>query len=156
LFDQGYLLCPVPVFQFFFAVDGIQDVGEVLVVDEASYVVFGGVGSGSLFSVLLYAEADVVGETYVEAAGATGEDVDVEVIFALRHLGRIAEVVAGEKRIPPLRYGMTNKRGFEMVDEVVVGQKQIPPLRYGMTNKQILSNCGGYGFAGGGGGGGAA
>ncbi len=109
LFDQGYLLCPVPVFQFFFAVDGVQDVGEVLVVDEAAYVVFGGVGSWSFFSVLLQAEVDVVGETYVETAGATGEDVDVKVVFALWHLGRITEVVAREKRIPPLRCGMTNK-----------------------------------------------
>jgi hypothetical protein len=68
LFDQGYLFRSVPVFQFFFAVDGVQDVGEVFVVDEAAYVVFGGVGSGPFFSVLLQAEADVVGETYVETA----------------------------------------------------------------------------------------
>jgi hypothetical protein len=102
LFDEGYLLCSVPVFQFFFAVDGVQDVGEVLVVDEAAYVVFGCVGSGSLFSVLLYAEANVVGETYVETAGAAGEDVDVEVVFALWHLGRITEV--GRWRSGFLRY----------------------------------------------------
>jgi hypothetical protein len=37
--------------------------------------------------VLLDAEADVVGESYVESAGAAGEDVDVEVVFALRHFG---------------------------------------------------------------------
>ena len=138
--SQGYLLCSVPVFQFFFAVDGVQDVGEVLVVDEAAYVVFGGVGSGSFFSVLLRAEADVVGETYVETAGAAGEDVDVEMVFALRHLGRITEVVVGEKRIPPLRCGMTNKKGFEAVDGVVVGQQQIPPLRCGMTNKKATDD----------------
>ena len=49
---------------------------------------FGGVGSGSFFSVLFQAEADVVGETYVETAGAAGEDVDVEVVFALWHFGQ--------------------------------------------------------------------
>ena len=99
----------------------------MLVVDEAAYVVFGGVGSGSFFSVLFQAEADVVGETYVETAGAAGEDVDVKVVFALWHLGEITEVVAVEKQIPPLRYGMTNKKGFGIADVVVAVEKQIPP-----------------------------
>ena len=82
----------------------------MFVVDETADVVFCGVGAGALVAVLLDSQADVVGEPYVESAGAAGEDVDVKVVFALRHLVRIAEESAVEQQIPPLRYGMTNKR----------------------------------------------
>jgi hypothetical protein len=82
----------------------------VFVVDEPAYVVFCGVGSGPFFTVLFDAEADVVGESYVETAGTTGEDVNVEMVFALWHSERIAEESVVEKQIPPLRCGMTNKR----------------------------------------------
>jgi hypothetical protein len=37
------------------------------------------------------------------------------------------------KQIPPLRYGMTNKKNRQRQGQ---RQKQIPPLRYGMTNKK--------------------
>jgi len=48
-------------------------------------------GSRGAFHGVVYAEADVVGESYIETAGAAGEDVDVEVIFPLRHDRRITE-----------------------------------------------------------------
>jgi hypothetical protein len=38
-----------------------------------------------------------------------------------------------QKQIPPLRYGMTNKKNRQRQGQ---RQKQIPPLRYGMTNKK--------------------
>jgi hypothetical protein len=66
-------------------------------------------GAEALFAVLFDAEADVVGESYIETAGAAGEDVDVEVIFPLRHVRRITEEAEVGKQIPPLRCGMTNK-----------------------------------------------
>ena len=81
----------------------------MFVVDEATNVVFCGVGAGGLFTVLSDAEVDVVGESYIEAAGAAGENVDVEVIFPLRHVRRIREESEVGKQIPPLRCGMTNK-----------------------------------------------
>jgi predicted lipoprotein with Yx(FWY)xxD motif len=51
----------------------------------------------------------------------------------------------GQKQIPPLRCGMTNKRIDKdndgdsgcAHDGEQNGQKQIPPLRCGMTNKRI-------------------
>jgi hypothetical protein len=46
--------------------------------DEAANVVFCGVGAGALFTVLSDAEADVVGESYIETAGAAGKDVNVK------------------------------------------------------------------------------
>jgi hypothetical protein len=82
----------------------------VFVVDETADVVFGGVGSGTLVPVLFDAETDVVGESYVKSAGAAGEYVDVKMVFALRHVGRITEESVLKQQIPPLRCGMTNKR----------------------------------------------
>jgi hypothetical protein len=118
LFDQGYFLGAVPVLQFFFACDGIWDLGEVFVIDEAADVVFCGVGAEALFTVLADAEADVVGESYIETAGAAGEDVDVEVVFALRHVRRItgesavgkADSSAALRNDKQKGCGMTNKK----------------------------------------------
>jgi hypothetical protein len=106
----------------------------VFVVDEAAYVVFGGVGAGAFVTVLLDAEAYVVGESYVEAARAACKDVDVEMVFALRHFGEDSGEVGVGKQIPPLRCGMTNKRQGQMQNQHQQ-QKQIPSLRCGMTNK---------------------
>ncbi len=69
----------------------------MFVIDEAANVVFCGVGAEELFAVLFDAEADVVGESYVESAGAAGEDVDVEVVFALRHFGEDIGEFGGRK-----------------------------------------------------------
>jgi hypothetical protein len=57
LFDQSYLLRSVPVFQFFFAGDGVADVGEALVVDETIDVIAGGVRAGYFSAVLCEADA---------------------------------------------------------------------------------------------------
>jgi hypothetical protein len=111
----------------------------VFVVDEATYVVFCGVGSGAFFTMLLDAQPDVVGEAYVETSGAAGEDVDVEVVFALRRFRRITEVVAEEKQIPPLRCGMTNKRVAGWQTKGLRDDKQ---KGYGMTTKGSSENNG--------------
>jgi len=85
----------------------------MFVVDEATDVVFRGVGARAFLAVLFDSEADVVGESYVETAGAAGENVDVEMVFAMRHVGRIREESVVEKQIPPLRCGMTTKSAVE-------------------------------------------
>src|ERR1700730_14456017 len=48
----------------------------------------------------------------------------------------------GKQQIPPLRYGMTNKRRVQKQERLQPQQqKQIPPLRCGMTNKRWLHRC---------------
>jgi hypothetical protein len=42
----------------------------------------------------------------------------------------------GEKQVPPLRYGMTRKKGWVWGLGCWLGEKQVPPLRYGMTRKK--------------------
>jgi len=93
----------------------------MFVVDEATDVVFRAVGAEAFLAVLFDAEVDVVGESYVETAGAAGEDVDVEMVFAQRHVRRIAEPVI-EKQIPPLRCGMTNRRASSTAKTTATGE----------------------------------
>jgi hypothetical protein len=114
----------------------------VFVIDQAADVVFCGVGAEALFAMLFDAEADVVGESYIKTAGAAGEDVDVEVIFPLRHVRRITEESVVGKQIPPLRCGMTNKGQVQKQEQLQrQKQKQIPPIRCGMTNKRASAKA---------------
>ena len=46
-----------------------------------------GVTAGRGDTVFRDSAEDVVGEPYVEIVGAAGHDVDVEVVFAVRHRG---------------------------------------------------------------------
>ena len=114
--------------------------------DEAANVVFCGVGAEALFTVLFDAKADVVSESYVETAGAAGEDVDVEVIFPLRHFQRITEESAGRKADSSASLRNDKQKGkCEGKDNCNCNckrEKQIPPLRCGMTNKRASAIAG--------------
>ncbi|MBB5328054.1 hypothetical protein [Tunturiibacter gelidoferens] len=59
--------------------------------DETIDVVAGGVGGGGSRSVFGYSAKDVVGEAYVEFVGAAGQDVDLKMVLAKRHCGRISK-----------------------------------------------------------------
>ena len=81
-FDDGDLLGTSPMLQLFLASDGVQNILEMLVVDQAVDVVESGVGSWPGFSVDREPPGKTVGDSDVEVAGAAGEDVDPEVVFA--------------------------------------------------------------------------
>ena len=52
---------------------------------QATDVIAGGVCTWLLFTMLGDANAEVVGDTYIEVAGTAAEDVDVEAVFARWH-----------------------------------------------------------------------
>ena len=118
--NEFELSLAAPGLQFLFACDGVENVGEVFVVDEARDVVAGGIGARAEFFVLPYAETKVVCEADVELQRAAGHDVDPEVVLAGRHGGRIAEMVEGEvwQRMGNAGpFGMTNKKDDEQKDD---------------------------------------
>jgi len=84
--------------EFFLAGDGAADVAEVLEIHQTMDVVVRGMRSGDRLGVRSDSTAQVVGHADVEIAGAAGEDVDPEVVFAL-HLGRIAAWQGGKQQI---------------------------------------------------------
>jgi hypothetical protein len=75
-FDEGDLLLPGEVLQVFFARDGVVDVLEAFVVDEAVDFVFCGESIGFAIAVLAKTDEQMVGDSDVEGAGAAGENVD--------------------------------------------------------------------------------
>jgi len=119
--DENNLLGAIPVLEFFLSRDGVIDVLKTLEVDEAVDLVSGRVGSGTVFAMLGHAQDDVVGHSDVESAGPIRQDVDVEDVFALRHVGRITDLGGGREAdsSASLRndkqecYGMTNKSATE-------------------------------------------
>ena len=81
--DQRELVCPGEALQSVFSADGVPHVAVVLEVHEPVDVVFGCVGAAPAVAVYAEANGEVVGHAGVESAGAAGEDVDPEVVFAL-------------------------------------------------------------------------
>ena len=65
MFYQRYFLVTVPIFQLFLSGYGVENIGEVLVVDETMDVVVRGIGPGAVFTVLRNTGKNVIGETYV-------------------------------------------------------------------------------------------
>jgi hypothetical protein len=108
----------------------------MFVIDEAADVVFCGVGAEALFAMLFDAKADVVGESYVETAGTAGEDVDVEMIFPLRHVRRIREESAAGKQIPSLHCGMTNKKASAKTRTNATAKTEADPFASLRNDKQ--------------------
>jgi hypothetical protein len=64
---------------------------KCFVIDEAVDVVTGGVSVGGSSSVFGYSAEYVVGEAYVEIVRAACHNVDVKMVLARRHCGRISK-----------------------------------------------------------------
>ncbi len=76
-FDERDLFLTGEVFQVFLAGDGVVDVLEALVIDEAVDFVFCCETVCSPFAVFADAAGKIVRNTDVKSARAAGEDVDV-------------------------------------------------------------------------------
>ena len=74
-FDELDFLLAGPRFDFFFAGDGVEDVGEGFEVDQAVYSVTLGEARVGGLAMLECAVVKVAGDTGVESAGTVGEDV---------------------------------------------------------------------------------
>ena len=109
--DQFDLLLAGESLELGFARNGVVDVLEELVVDEAVDGVACGVGVGFGGAVSGYAVEEMVGHADVEVSRAAGEDVDPEAVFAGRHGRMVAGWVADGKWEKQIPFGNDNKKG---------------------------------------------